>query len=451
MRKVDATQGNLVKLIFLYTIPLILTNIVQHLFTLIDTAVLGNMADTLAVASVGATTTITSLILNGITGLATGTSIVLARYIGQKDEQKIRTAIDTSILTGVGFGMIVAIFGVILAPILLELVRCPEDCYDGAVLYLRILIAAAPITMLYNYGAAILRTMGDTQRPLIYITVSGLVNVGLNVILCFVLKQKVAAVAIATVVSKIISASLVFHRLCHLENGRQVTIKKMRFDPKSFRNIIQYGIPSAISTLLFPIANLQVVPAINDFGVDAVAGNSAATHLQNIANSFTTGFSHATTTFMGQNIGAEQKDRVKKSFWYCLSFGVVIALTIGTFLHLSGKLWLSLILGSSATVAISYGMIRLFYITQFMFISLINNVLLHALQAYGYPFFGSISSIVFTLGFRILWMQVIFPKNPIFDMVMLCFVVSWTLNLIFNAIFVAIISHRYSKGLYKKI
>ncbi len=451
MRKVDATQGNLVKLIFLYTIPLILTNIVQHLFTLVDTAVLGNMADTVAVASVGATTTITSLILNGITGLSAGISIVLARYVGQKDEQKIRTTIDTALLTGVGFGMIVAVLGVIFAPALLAFIECPAECFNGAVLYLRIIIAAAPITMLYNYGAAIMRTMGDTQRPLTYITVSGLVNVGLNVILCNVLTEKVAAVALATIASKIISAALVFHRLCHLENGRQVSIKKMRFDPKAFQSVIQYGIPSAISTLLYPIANLQVVPAINSFGVDAVAGNSAATHLQNIANSFTTGFSHATTTFMGQNIGAEQRNRVKKSFWYCLGFGILIAGVIGTFLHLSGKLWLGLILGNSAETAISYGMIRLFYITQFMFISLTNNVLLHALQAYGYPLFGSISSILFTLGFRVLWMQVIFPKNPSFGMVMLCFTVSWSLNMIFNAIFVAIISHRYSKGIYKKI
>lgn len=451
MRKVDATQGNLVKLIFIYTIPLILTNIIQHLFTLVDTAVLGNMADTIAVASVGATTTITSLVLNGITGLSAGISIVLARYIGQKNEQKIRTTIDTALLTGVGFGAIVAVLGVIFAPALLAFIDCPAECFNGAVLYLQIIIAAAPITMLYNYGAAIMRTMGDTQRPLTYITVSGLVNVGLNVILCKVLTEKVAAVAIATVASKIISAALVFHRLCHLENGRQVSVKKMRFDTKSFRSIIQYGIPSAISTLLYPIANLQVVPAINSFGVDAVAGNSAATHLQNIANSFTTGFSHATTTFMGQNIGAEKKARVKDSFWYCLGFGILITGVIGTFFHLSGELWLSLILGNSAEVAISYGMIRLFYITQFMFISLTNNVLLHALQAYGYPLFGSISSILFTLGFRVFWMQVIYPKNPSFDMVMLCFTVSWTLNMIFNAIFVGIFTKRYSKGIYKKI
>ncbi|MBQ9807135.1 MAG: MATE family efflux transporter [Clostridia bacterium] len=451
MRKVDATKGPLIKLIFAYTIPLILTTIIQHLFTLVDVAVLGNMADTTAVASVSATNTITSLVLNGITGLSTGTNIVLARYIGQKDEEKMKTTINTSLLTGMGFGVIVAIIGILLAPTLLKLIDCPAECFDGAVLYLQIYLAAAPITLLYNYGFAIMRTMGDTQRPLTYITVSGIANAVLNVILCFVLEQKVAAVAIATVVSKIISAVLVFHRLCHMEGNVRVSVRKMRFDLSAFRNIIQYGIPTSISNLLFPIANLQVTPAINSFGVEAVAGNGAGNHIHQIVSAFTSSFSHATTTFMGQNLGAENKERVKKSFWYCLGFGVLIVGSLGVLVYLSGEFWLGLILGFSSHEAIGYGMIRLSIVTLFTFISLMNNVLLHALQAYGYPLFGSISSIFFTLGFRVLWMQMIFPKKPTFEMVMLCFVVSWTLNMIFNAIFVAIISHRYSKGLYKKI
>lgn len=450
--KVDATQGNLIKLIFIYTIPLILTTIIQHLFTIVDTAVLGNMADTASVASVGATNTITSLILNGITGLATGTAIVLARFVGQKDEEQIRATMDTSLLSSLGFGVIVAMIGFLLAPAFLTLVDCPEECYDGAVLYLRIYIAAAPITLLYNFGSAILRTVGDTQRPLYYITVAGLVNVVLNVILCLVLTEKVAAVAIATVVSKLISAALVFRRLCRLENNQAVVVKKMRFDRHAFRNIIQYGIPTSISNLLYPIANLQVVPAINSFGVDAVAGNSAGLQLHNIMSAFTSSFSHATTTFMGQNLGANDKERVKKSFWYCLGFGFLIAGSVGALCYLSGRFWLGLILGSSAEAAIDYGMIRLLYVTLFTFVSLINNVLLHALQAYGYPFFGSISSIFFTLGFRVFWMQVVYPRNPIFDTVMACFTVSWILNMLFNAVFVAILNRRYDKkGLYKKI
>ncbi len=147
MRKVDATQGGLIKLIFIYTIPLILTTIAQHLFTIVDTAVLGNMADTAAVASVGATTTITNLVLNGITGLSTGVSIVLSRYVGQKNEEKIRATIDTALISSLGFGALVASVGLIFSPLFLTLIECPADCYDGATLYLRIILAAAPATL----------------------------------------------------------------------------------------------------------------------------------------------------------------------------------------------------------------------------------------------------------------------------------------------------------------
>jgi Na+-driven multidrug efflux pump len=304
--------------------------------------------------------------------------------------------------------------------------------------------------LLYNFGAAILRAMGDSQRPLFYITVGGIANVILNVILCLVLPQKVAAVAISTVVSKIISGGLVLHRLCTMEGERRVSLKKIRFDLAAFGNIIRFGIPTSISSLLYPIANLQVVPAINSFGVEAVAGNSASAHIYNIVGSFN-GFANTTTVFMGQNIGAGHRDRVKKTFWYCLGFGILIALTIGTLAYQSGEFWLGLILGTSSHEAIGYGMIRMFYLTQFLFINLANSVLIHALQAYGYPIFGSISSIAFTLGFRIFWMQVIYPKYPVFDSVMACFVVSWTLNMIFNAVFVAIFYRRYNKGIYKKI
>lgn len=451
MRKVDATQGNLTKLIFIYTIPLILTSVAQQLFTIVDTAVLGNMADTTAVASVGATTTITSLILNGITGLATGVSIVLARYVGQKNDEKIRATVDTALLSALGFGIIVAILGTIFTPLFLDLTDCPAECYDGAALYLRIYIAAAPATLLYNFGAAILRTMGDTQRPLVYIMVGGIVNVVLNVILCLILPQKVAAVAIATAASKIISAVLVLNRLIHAEDSSRVILKKIRFHTEAFCNIIRYGIPTSISTLVFPIANLQIVSAINSYGVDAIAGNSAAVHIGNVAGSFTNGFAHATTTFMGQNIGANDKERVKKSFWYCLGYGFLIVGGMGVLVYLTGEVWLGLVLGRDAEAAIEYGMIRMFYVTLFLFVHVINNVLLHALQAYGYPFFGSISSILFTLGFRIFWMQLIYPQHKTFDTIMLCFAVSWALNMVFNAIFVAIFNYRYSKGLYKKI
>ena len=211
----------MVKSVLTFSIPLILAAIAQDLFTVADKAVLGNMAGSVDVASIGATGAITSLIINGAVGLSSGTTIVLARFWGQKNKEKIRSTIDTALLTSLGLGVIVAILGFFLSPLFLRATGCPEECYNGALLYIRIYISAAPITLFYNYGAAVLRTTGDTQRPLIYILVGGVVNVCLNLVLCFILPQKVAAVAIATVASKLTSALMVAKRLCKLEEDSQ--------------------------------------------------------------------------------------------------------------------------------------------------------------------------------------------------------------------------------------
>ncbi len=452
MKKVDATSGPLLKLIIVYTIPLILSTIMQSMFNIADKAVLGNMAGSTAVASIGATATVINLVINGAVGLSTGSAIVLARYVGQKNAEKMRETIDTALISAVIFGTIVAVVGVIVAPSFLKATNCPADCYDGAVLYMRICLAGAPATLLYNYGSSILRTLGDTRRPLIYVAVSGLVNVALNVILCFVLTEKVAAVAIATIVSRIISAVLVLRRLTKQEDIVRISLKRLRFRFEAFWRILRFGVPTAISSLMVPLGNLQITTAINSFGVDAVAGNSAAISVFNIASAFTGGFGMATTTFMGQNIGAQQPNRVRQSFRLCLLLNIFISGSLGVLLYLSGELWLGLIVGMSETVAIEYGMQRLFYTTLFVFINAINSVLNHSLQAFGYPLFTSITNIAFNLGFRVLWMQFIYPLRPEFSTIMQCFTTSWTLNMIFYAIFVAIIYTRYVKrGICKRV
>ena len=313
-KKVDATQGSMIKAIFIYTIPLILSSILQNLFHIADKAVLGNVAGSVAVASIAATGTVTELIISGAVGLAAGTSIVLARLIGQKNEKEIRKTIDTSLLTAVFLGFLVAIAGFLLAPWFLQITKCPAECYADAIVYMRIFLAAAPASLLYNYGSAILRVNGDTQRPLVYIMISGVVNVVLNIILCLVLPQKVAAVAIATVASKLISASLVLLRLCNMDDNTRVQISKMRFDPIAFWRIIRFGLPSTVSCLVHPIGNLQVMTEVNSYGAEVLAGFSASSSIDTIPRAFADGFGSATTVFMGQNIGAKQPDRVKKSF-----------------------------------------------------------------------------------------------------------------------------------------
>lgn len=452
MKKVDATQGELPRLIIIYTIPLILTTILQNLFDIADKAVLGNMAGTTAVASIAATTTVTALIISGAVGLSTGTAIVLARFVGQKCEERIRKTIDTSVITSLSVGLLVAVAGVFLTPFFLNVTNCPDECYNGALIYMRIVIAATPVTLLYNYGAAILRTLGDSQRPLVYITVAGVVNVVLNIILCVILPQKVVAVAIATVTSKLISAILVFRRLCNLEDSARVDIKKMHFDFHSFICIFRFGIPASISQLVLPLGNLQIVTAINSYGANALAGHSAAISIETISYAFSGGFASAAMTFMGQNIGAGNVERVRKTFRLCLIYCTIITGTIGILTYLTGELWLGIIVGMSSTVAIKYGMVRLFYVALFMFINAISSILISSMKAFGYPMLTSITNIAINLGFRVIWMQFVYPIYPKFVTIMQCYTVAWILNLVFYVLFTSIVYRRYvKKGICKEI
>jgi putative MATE family efflux protein len=451
-KKVDATKGNLTKIIFTYTLPLILSTILQNTFGIADKAVLGNMAGSTAVASIGATSVVSTLIINGAVGLSTGTSIILARFVGQKDTEKIKQTIDTSLITSILIGTVLAVLGIVFSPMILTATGCPAECYDGAVLYMRICLASTPATLFYNYGSAILRTLGDTKNPLLYITVAGIVNVALNVILCIILPQKVMAVALATLASKIISIVFLIRRISRIDEKISFHLLRMRLHVPTFVQIIRFGIPTSLSNLMVPLSNLQITPAINSFGVAAVAGNSTAAIIQGIASAFSSGFSIAATTFVGQNIGANQPERVKQSFWRLLCLNFLITGTLGVLFYLSGRFWLGVILGASETAAIEYEMIRLFYVCLFIFVLAINNILSHSIQAFGYPLFTSISSIAFTLGFRVLWMLLVYPKFPTFNTIMLCYLVSWVLNMILYATFFTAVYRRYTKkGICKKI
>ena len=450
-KRLDATQGSLVKLIFTFSIPLILTTLMQNAFTVIDKAVLGQMADSTAVASLGVTSFITTLAINGFVGISTGAGIILARFVGQKDEQKIKKTIETALISSVAFGAVVAVLGIIFAPQLLRMINCPAECYDGALLYFRFYVGSSPAIMLYNYGSAIVRTLGDTKRPLYYITFSGILKVVMNIVLCLIMPHKVLAVSISTVVTLAIKAFLVARRIFHFEDIVKLSLRNFKFDFESFKFILKFGFPVAITNLLMPIANLQIAPAINSYGVSATAGNTAATDLFNIVTAFVTGFSAATSTFMGQNIGANKSDRVKKSLMYTLLFSLVIGGSMGVVFYLAGEFLVGLVIGTADTLAIEYAMTRMFYVTLFTFIYAIFNVLTSAEQAYGYPFMGSVSSIVCTLLFRVVWMNFVYPHNETFAMVMVCFTISWILTLLFKTVSVTIISLRYRKGLYRKI
>ena len=444
-RNIDATEGPLLKNIIIYTIPLIISSLIQTLFSAIDMAVLGNMADTSSVASVGATGAITSLIVNSCIGLSAGTKIILARYIGSRDFKQIRKTVNTSLITALVLGSVIAAIGLIFAGTFLKLTDCPDECFKGAVIYTRIYLLAAPAILLYNYGSAVLVSSGDTQRPLYYILAGGVLNIVLNIVLCLLMEQKVAAVAIATIASQILGAVLVMIRLCKMDGYCKVIIKDFKGSWNAFFKIIKLGIPICLHQCLYPLANLQIQSAINSYGIAAIAGNSASTTIEGLKSSLYGSFGQTAAVFIGQNLGAAKPERVKKCFKICFIISVAAAAIIGAFVFLTGRFWLSLILKND-TKAIDYGIIRMFFIVLFGFVSAANTILANTIQTYGYTAFSAANSIFGVLVFRILWMKFIYPYWTSFTSLMACFLASWVITLIINIIGYLIVIFKYKKG-----
>lgn len=451
-KSIDATEGRLLPKIIQYAIPLILSTLIQQLFNAIDIVVLGNMADDVAVASVSATTSVTSLLVTSFVGLASGSRVVLARQIGARDHESVRKTTDTSLILSLIIGTVIAVVGFAVAPWFLEITNCPENCVSGALIYIRIYILAAPMILLYNFGSSAVTASGDTQRPLYYIMVGGVTNIVLNIILCLILPQKIIAVAVATVASQVICAVLISRRLLKMDGPCRVIVKKMRFCFKSFAEILRYGLPMMLVNALFPLSNLQIASAINSFDYLATAGNGAASTIENIISATSGPIATTAATFMGQNIGARKPDRVKKTFLQCMLLTIVFGGTVGVVTFFTGRFWLGMIVGFDNEVAITFGLVRMSCTSLFYFVACINNVFGSALQAYGYSAVSAINSIFSVFVFRIIWMQGIYPHcadMPTYErffMVTFCFLVSWVIRMLVNIVAYSVVRSKYQRG-----
>ena len=444
-KKINATQGALIPLIISFVLPLILMTLIQKLFNAVDIAVLGKLADTTAVASVGATTTILSLIVDAFFGIATGSKILFARAVGKNDPAELQKTLDSSLIIASLLGIVIATVGMFLSPVLLRLVDCPTECFDGAVLYTRIYLLASPVHLIYQFGAALLTSWGDTRRPLHFAIIAGLANVVLNILLCLILPQKVMAVAIATAISQAISAVLVICRLCRMEGAVKLRFRVLRPKLSTTGQIFRLGIPVMLVNLIYPLANLQITSAINSYGVAAVAGNSASQTVEQMLGACRVSFGNASATFIGQNLGAKKPNRVRNSFLHILWIGVSLTLLFGTLLVLTAPLWLKLFLEGDP-IATQYAMTRLRIMLQFQFISTAVSVFTQAIQAFGYPIFGTLNSIVWILGFRTFWMHVIYPRVMTYQNLILCFVVAWLCTLVCYTIILSVIYRRFRRS-----
>ena len=424
---VDITGGPLLSSMIIYTIPLIIANVLQFFYNAVDVMVVGNFASGSAVAAVGATTSIINFFMNVIFGIAVGSNILISRSIGEKNDEGTKKIIGTSFILGISVGVLGLIVGEILAVPLLRITDCPENIIDGAALYIRIYLLGMPAMGFYNYMSVVLRANGDSKRPLLYLAVSGITNVVLNLVFVIVFSMDVAGVAIATIVAQYLSAIMLFVRLTRLDGACRLVVRDVRFNGRIMLKVIRYGIPTMVSNIAFSLANIQIASIVNSYGDAAIAGNTASNNMQGIfITALTSSFSVNCSTFVGENIGAGDRKRTFRIVLLNYTISVLaIALSSATALIFE-DFFLSLFVPQNAE-AIAYGAICNKYIIGFSFllgIMVINNQIV---QAFGYTTYQMVASLAFLCGFRMIWLALVYPMHPTFECVMITYPISWVL------------------------
>lgn len=419
-------SGSLPKKMLLFAIPLILSSILQLLFNAVDLAVVGRCVDDTALAAVGSTGSLINLLTNLFIGLSVGANVLVARYIGAKQDRDVSETVHTALVVSVLSGLILAVIGVVFAKPLLTLMSTPKNVLHQSTLYLRIYFCGMPVMLLYNFGSAILRALGDTRRPLYYLSASGVLNVGLNLLFVLVFHRGVDGVAYATVISQLLAAGLIVNNLMHSDTACRLCLKKLRIHAGKFRLMAQIGLPAGLQGCIFSLSNVLIQSSVNSFGDIAMAGNSAAANIEGFVYVSMNAFHHTALSFTSQNYGAGKHDRIPKILAWAMFFVVSAgALVSGTVILLDTTL-LSFYTGSEE--AIAYGCIRIAYICTLYFTCGTMDVAVGSLRGLGYSFLPTIVSLLGACAFRIVWIFTVFRKIRSLEVLYLSYPISWILT-----------------------
>lgn len=422
----DMCNGPIFSKLLLYSLPLAATGVLQLLYNAADLVVVGRFTGDNALAAVGATTALVNMITSLFLGLSVGVTAVVARHDGADDNEKMQKSIHTAMTLSIISGIIVMVIGLILCKPLLILMDTPSQILPLSVLYLRIYFLGMPATMVYNFGAGVLRAVGDTQRPLIFLSSSGLVNVLLNLLLVVGLKRGVDGVAVATVVSQILSAVMVVIFLLRHPGDVRLTPSKLRLHCSSCFDILRIGIPAGIQSALFSISNVLIQSSVNGFGPIVVAGNTAASNIDSFIGIIVNSFSQAALTFTGQNLGAKKPERIS----LILRQTSLLVVLFGLFLGGLCVLFKDTLLGFYTTdpEAIKAGTIHLQLLASPYFIAGLMEVISGVLRGMGYSASSMFISLFGVCGFRIFWIYVVFKASPTMFVLFSNYPVSWALT-----------------------
>lgn len=439
----DMCEGPLFGKIVRYTIPIILTGILQLLFNAADLIVVGRFCGSVSVAAVGATGSIINLIINLFIGLSVGAGVTVAHGLGAGRDEEVHRTVHTAIPTAFLSGIILTVVGILGAEYFLTLMGTPDDVIDLSTLYMKIYFCGILSSMLYNFGAAILRAAGDTKSPLYYLTIAGVLNVVLNVFFVLVFHMDVAGVALATAISQTLSAFLVLLALTRREDACRLYLSKLCIHKKQLLQIIRIGLPAGIQSSLFSISNVIIQSSVNSFGSVVMSGNAAAGNIEGFVYIAMNSFQQTALNFTGQNFGAKQYKRIHRIMGICLICVGFVGLLTGALAYGFARPLLSIYITDSAE-AIGYGILRMTYVCLPYFLCGIMDVMTGVIRGMGSSVATMVISILGVCGFRISWIYTVFqiPEFHTLTSLYVSYPISWLATFVVQVAGYFVLCHR---------
>lgn len=434
--EIDMTEGPFLKKIIRFAIPLIFTGLLQSFYNAADLIVVGQFEGDVALAAVGSTNSLTNLVVGLFMGLSAGAGVSVAHYLGAKREKEVSGVLHTSILLSVILGVIIAAFGFIFAPQMLHLMGNPDDVIEHSILYIRIIFIGMPASMIYNYAAAMVRSTGDTKNPLIFLSVSGVVNVVLNLVLVIFFHMGVAGVAIGTIAAQYLSAIMIMVHLSRLDGCLHFSVKKLKITPRKLKKILYIGIPSGLQGSLFSLSNVLIQSSINSFGSATMSGSAASGNLEGFLYVALNAFYHASLNFVGQNVGAKKFYNVKK----VVGCSVATVVVIGVVLQALALTFSRQLIGlyAEGEEAIHQGVVKMFMVLSLYFLCGIMEVFSGALRGMGRSMTSMLISLSGACLFRIVWIETVFKLVSTPECIYLSYPISWALTATCSMIFLII-------------